>query len=261
MAFQPDSQVCVSSVRNRATPTFLRRAISVRTGRRAAVLRHPLGKSGARCRAAHRKRHRRPLPGHITAVGRTWRSRRKLGSSTARASSFIPVSSIPSPTWAFRLLLQPEAKAGLVARKKLLVVRRTVRVPRRGAARRMKSASATSASKPGAPRASRLCVCTEGRIFPGQAAVLDLGGERAGDLVVKSPVAIPVSLQLSGGFGSGFPDSLMGALPTSIRFGWTRTGAPKRKLRTKKNRAASSVPDMTARKPLSPTHWKITRSS
>jgi imidazolonepropionase-like amidohydrolase len=48
--------------------------------------------------------------------------------------------------------------------------------------------------------------------FPGQAAVLDLGGERAGDLVVKSPVAIPVSLQLSGGFGSGFPDSLMGVL-------------------------------------------------
>jgi imidazolonepropionase-like amidohydrolase len=48
--------------------------------------------------------------------------------------------------------------------------------------------------------------------FPGQAAVLDLGGERAGDLVVKSPVAIPVSLQTSGGFGSGFPDSLMGVL-------------------------------------------------
>src|SRR6266404_8176950 len=49
-------------------------------------------------------------------------------------------------------------------------------------------------------------------MFPGQAAVLDLGGERAGDLVVKSPVAIPVSLQLSGGFGSGFPSSHMGVL-------------------------------------------------
>src|SRR5437016_9839170 len=35
----------------------------------------------------------------------------------------------------------------------------------------------------------------KGGFFPGQAAVLDLGGERAGDLVVKSPVAIPVSLQ------------------------------------------------------------------
>jgi hypothetical protein len=52
----------------------------------------------------------------------------------------------------------------------------------------------------------------KGGFFPGQAAMLDLDGERAGDLVVKSPVAIPVSLQLSGGFGSGFPDSLMGAL-------------------------------------------------
>ena len=52
----------------------------------------------------------------------------------------------------------------------------------------------------------------KGGFFPGVAAVLDLGGERAGDLVVKSPVAIPVSLQLSGGFGSGFPDSLMGVL-------------------------------------------------
>jgi imidazolonepropionase-like amidohydrolase len=52
----------------------------------------------------------------------------------------------------------------------------------------------------------------KGGFFPGQAAVLDLGGERAGDLVVKSPVAIPVSLEVSRGFGSGFPDSLMGSL-------------------------------------------------
>lgn len=48
--------------------------------------------------------------------------------------------------------------------------------------------------------------------FPGQAAALNLAGERAGDLVVKSPVAIPVSLKPLGGFGSGFPDSLMGVL-------------------------------------------------
>src|SRR6267154_5018428 len=40
--------------------------------------------------------------------------------------------------------------------------------------------------------------------FPGQAAVLDLAGDRAGDLVVKSPVAIPVSTKPLGGFGSGF---------------------------------------------------------
>src|SRR5712691_1496216 len=52
----------------------------------------------------------------------------------------------------------------------------------------------------------------KGGFFPGQAAVLDLAGERAGDLVVKSPVAIPVSSKPLGGFGSGFPDSLMGVL-------------------------------------------------
>jgi len=52
----------------------------------------------------------------------------------------------------------------------------------------------------------------KGGIFPGQAAVLDLAGERAGDLVVKSPVAIPVSFQTSGGFGGGFPGSIMGVL-------------------------------------------------
>jgi hypothetical protein len=54
--------------------------------------------------------------------------------------------------------------------------------------------------------------CSKGGFFPGQAAVLDLAGERAGDLVVKSPVAIPVSIKPLGGFGSGFPDSLMGVL-------------------------------------------------
>jgi imidazolonepropionase-like amidohydrolase len=52
----------------------------------------------------------------------------------------------------------------------------------------------------------------KGGIFPGQAAVLDLEGERAGDLVVKSPVAIPVTFQTSGGFGGGFPGSIMGTL-------------------------------------------------
>jgi hypothetical protein len=52
----------------------------------------------------------------------------------------------------------------------------------------------------------------KGGFFPGQAAVLDLAGERPGDFVVKSPVGIPLSFQTSGGFGSGFPDSLLGAL-------------------------------------------------
>src|SRR5215831_2230959 len=52
----------------------------------------------------------------------------------------------------------------------------------------------------------------KGGFFPGQAAVLDLAGERNGDLVVKAPVALPVSLNPVGGFGSGFPDSKMGVL-------------------------------------------------
>jgi imidazolonepropionase-like amidohydrolase len=51
-----------------------------------------------------------------------------------------------------------------------------------------------------------------GGFFPGQAAVLDLAGERAGDLVVKSPVAIPLSLQPAAGFRGGFPNSQMGVL-------------------------------------------------
>jgi hypothetical protein len=52
----------------------------------------------------------------------------------------------------------------------------------------------------------------KGGLVPGQGSVLDLAGDRAGDLVVKSPVAIPLNLQPLGGFGSGFPDSLMGVL-------------------------------------------------
>src|SRR5881296_3585838 len=52
----------------------------------------------------------------------------------------------------------------------------------------------------------------KGGIFQGQAAVLNLAGERAGDLVVKSQVAIPVTFQTSGGFGGGFPSSIMGTL-------------------------------------------------
>jgi hypothetical protein len=51
----------------------------------------------------------------------------------------------------------------------------------------------------------------KGGMFPGQAAVLDLAGDRANQMVVKTPVAIPVSLQPTGGFGN-FPGSLMGAI-------------------------------------------------
>ncbi len=62
----------------------------------------------------------------------------------------------------------------------------------------------------------------QGGIFPGLAAVLDLAGERAGDLVVKSPVAIPVAFQTSGGRGGGFPSSIMGVL-AYVRQVWLDT--------------------------------------
>jgi hypothetical protein len=61
----------------------------------------------------------------------------------------------------------------------------------------------------------------KGGMFPGQAALLDLGGDRAGDLVVKSPVAIPVSLQAPGGFRS-FPGSVMGGI-AYVRQVWLDT--------------------------------------
>ncbi|HXN22650.1 MAG TPA: amidohydrolase family protein [Candidatus Dormibacteraeota bacterium] len=50
-----------------------------------------------------------------------------------------------------------------------------------------------------------------GGIFPGQAAIIDLAGERAGNLVVGAAVAVPVTLEPNRGFGN-FPDSLMGVL-------------------------------------------------
>lgn len=58
-------------------------------------------------------------------------------------------------------------------------------------------------------------------IFPGQAAILDLGGERPGNFVVKTPVAIPVSLQTWGGFRN-FPSSLMGSI-AYVRQVWLDT--------------------------------------
>jgi imidazolonepropionase-like amidohydrolase len=61
----------------------------------------------------------------------------------------------------------------------------------------------------------------KGGMFPGQAAVLDLQGERNGDLVVKTPVAVPVSLQPVGNFNS-FPGSLMGSIPY-VRQVWLDT--------------------------------------
>src|SRR6267143_5492094 len=61
----------------------------------------------------------------------------------------------------------------------------------------------------------------KGGMFPGQAALLNLGGERNGDMVVKSPVAVPISLQPAGNFAS-FPGSLMGSL-AYVRQVWLDT--------------------------------------
>ncbi len=61
----------------------------------------------------------------------------------------------------------------------------------------------------------------KGGIFPGQAAVLDLAGERNGDMVVKSPVAIPLAFQRSDNFTT-FPNSLMGVV-AYVRQVWLDT--------------------------------------
>ncbi len=51
---------------------------------------------------------------------------------------------------------------------------------------------------------------TEG-IFPGQAAFINLAGERPRDMVLKTPVALPVKLEEPGGY-RGFPGALMGRI-------------------------------------------------
>src|SRR5258708_33350584 len=58
-------------------------------------------------------------------------------------------------------------------------------------------------------------------MFPGQAAVLNLAGERNGDMVVRTPVDVPLSLQPAGNFSS-FPGSLMGSL-AYVRQVWLGT--------------------------------------
>ncbi|MCL4524661.1 MAG: amidohydrolase family protein, partial [Acidobacteria bacterium] len=48
-------------------------------------------------------------------------------------------------------------------------------------------------------------------IFPGQGAVINLAGERPGDMVVKTPATLHITLQQPGGF-FGFPGSLFGVI-------------------------------------------------
>jgi imidazolonepropionase-like amidohydrolase len=51
----------------------------------------------------------------------------------------------------------------------------------------------------------------DGGIFPGQASVIDLAGERPGDFAVRPRASVPISFKPVGGF-FGFPDSLMGTI-------------------------------------------------
>lgn len=48
-------------------------------------------------------------------------------------------------------------------------------------------------------------------IFSGQGAVINLAGHRPGDMVVQSPAGMFMTLR-SGGFGAGFPNSIMGVI-------------------------------------------------
>ncbi len=49
-------------------------------------------------------------------------------------------------------------------------------------------------------------------IFAGQGAVIDLGGETPGQMIVLDDAGQYVALATSGGFGGGFPNSLMGVI-------------------------------------------------
>lgn len=49
-------------------------------------------------------------------------------------------------------------------------------------------------------------------IFAGQGAVVDLGGETTGDMVVSDDVGQYVTFTTTPGFGGGFPNSLMGVM-------------------------------------------------
>lgn len=49
-------------------------------------------------------------------------------------------------------------------------------------------------------------------IFAGQSALINLAGEEASKLVLRSPVALTVQFSAGGGFGGGYPGSLMGTV-------------------------------------------------
>jgi len=49
-------------------------------------------------------------------------------------------------------------------------------------------------------------------VFPGQSALINLAGEQASKLVLRAPVALTVQFSSGGGFGGGYPGSLMGTV-------------------------------------------------
>ena len=49
-------------------------------------------------------------------------------------------------------------------------------------------------------------------IFEGQSSLVNLSGASVGAMIVKTPVAMHISLQSAGGFGGGYPSSLMGVV-------------------------------------------------
>lgn len=49
-------------------------------------------------------------------------------------------------------------------------------------------------------------------IFAGQSALINLAGEEASKLVLRSPIALTVQFGAGGGFGGGYPGSLMGTV-------------------------------------------------
>jgi imidazolonepropionase-like amidohydrolase len=49
-------------------------------------------------------------------------------------------------------------------------------------------------------------------IFAGQSALINLAGQEASELVLRAPVALTVQFTTGGGFGGGYPGSLMGTV-------------------------------------------------
>ena len=82
------------------------------------------------------------------------------------------------------------------------------------------SASAADQVKPGgaaiedARSAGVTAALTSPRqgIFPGQSALINLAGDEGSKMVVRAPVALTVQFGSGGGFGGGYPGSLMGTV-------------------------------------------------